>query len=198
MRLAWGGLAALAALPAAAQEGGPIRTGEHDGFTRVVMIVEPSTEWSLETAAGEAVIFFPGRRLDFGTAGVWARIPRTRVTGIEAEASGTGTRVAVALGCDCRISASFVGARYLALDVSDRDAPSVAAESASIPPVEDAEARARHENGAVASAEEALLAQITRAADQGIVVLAPQGPAPATVDPAPTASATSPEAPHGT
>ncbi len=116
-------LAACAALPAVAQEGGAIRTGEHDGFTRVVLVIEPTTEWSLETASGEAVLFFPGRRLEFGTDGVFDRIPRTRVTAIETGADGDGTRVAVALGCDCRISASFVGARYLALDVSDRDAP---------------------------------------------------------------------------
>ena len=196
IRPAAAALAAVAALPAMAQEGGPIRTGEHDGFTRVVMVIEPTTEWSLETAAREAVLFFPGRRLDFGTEGVWDRIPRTRVTAIESGPDADGTRVVVGLGCDCRISASFVGARYLALDVSDRDAPRVAAENAPIPG-ETAEERARREIAAVASAEAALLAQITRAADQGVVRLSAALPAPVPLGPAPrppAAPAPAPEA----
>jgi hypothetical protein len=59
------GLAALlgSAAPLAAAEGGPIRGGEHDGFTRVVLTIEPTTEWSLETSAERAVLRFPGRRL---------------------------------------------------------------------------------------------------------------------------------------
>ena len=46
-------LALAAAAPAAAApEGGPIRGGEHAGFTRLVMQVDPTTEWSLETGDG--------------------------------------------------------------------------------------------------------------------------------------------------
>ena len=58
-------LAACAALPASAQEGGAIRTGEHDGFTRVVLMIDPGTEWSLETAPGEVP---PADRRAFITA----------------------------------------------------------------------------------------------------------------------------------
>ena len=56
--LARGGMASIvalaAAVPALAAEGGPIRGGEHDGFTRIVLEVAPTTEWSLETEAGRA------------------------------------------------------------------------------------------------------------------------------------------------
>ena len=98
------------------------------------MVIEPTTEWSLETAPGEAVLFFPGRRIEFGTAAAFDRIPRTRVTAIRSEIPpGRHPRRRSRLGCDCRISASFVGARYLALDVSDRDAPRIAAGSVPIP-----------------------------------------------------------------
>ena len=48
-------------------EGGAIRGGEHAGFSRIVLTIEPTTEWSLETAPGRATIFFPGKRLAFGT-----------------------------------------------------------------------------------------------------------------------------------
>lgn len=154
------GLAALvAALPALAAEGGAIRGGEHDGFTRIVLEVEPTTEWSLETGDGRATLHFPGRGIAFSTAGVFDKIPHIRVTDIDVEAGHGGTTVALSLGCDCRISTSFVGARFLAVDISDRTPP----------PEAPAEARAAHEAQAVAEAEDALVRQIERAADQGIV-----------------------------
>ena len=62
-------VALVVAGPTAAAEGGAIRGGEHDGFTRIVLEIEPTTEWSLETAAGRAAIRFPGRSLAFDTGG---------------------------------------------------------------------------------------------------------------------------------
>ena len=170
------GLAALlgSAAPLVAAEGGAIRTGEHDGFTRVVLTIEPTTEWSLETDAGRATLHFPGRKLAFGTDEAFDRIPRTRVLAISTAADAAGTDVTVDLGCDCRISASFVGARYLALDIADRDA--VAAALPPTPAAESPEHRSRREAAVVATAEQILLRQIERAADQGLVRLSEQGP----------------------
>uniref|UniRef100_UPI00261787ED hypothetical protein n=2 Tax=Amaricoccus TaxID=56999 RepID=UPI00261787ED len=169
-------LAAGAAAPLAAAEGGAIRGGEHEGFTRIVLTVEPTTEWSLETADGRATLRFPGRALAFDTAGVYDRIPRTRVTAVTVVPDPGGTMVAVDLGCDCRVSTSFVGAQYLALDIADRDAalPEIAE------PAETATERAVREARAVASAEEVLIRQIERAASQGIVRFTePEAPAAA-------------------
>ncbi len=165
------GLAALAlAAPALAAEGGPIRGGEHDGFTRIVLIIEPTTEWSLETVDGRATLRFPGRRLDFGTGEVFDKIPRSRVTGVTTARQDAGTTVTVDLGCDCRVSTSFVGARYLALDIADRDAPAPVTEAVPAPkPAEDPEARAAREAEAVSTAEQILIRQIERAASQGLV-----------------------------
>ncbi len=160
------GLAAAGvAAPAIAAEGGTIRGGEHDGFTRIVLTVEPTTEWSLETVDGRATLRFPGKQLAFGTEGVYDKIPRTRVKVVSVIPDAAGTLVTVDLGCDCRVSTSFVGAQYLALDVADRDAATAAVE----PPPETPEARAAREHAAVSSAEEALIRQIERAASQGIV-----------------------------
>ncbi|MFO1144709.1 MAG: hypothetical protein U1E59_20495 [Amaricoccus sp.] len=167
IRLAIGAAALLAAAPALAAEGGAIRGGEHDGFTRIVLEIEPATEWSLESSADRATIRFPGRNLAFDTRDVFARIPQTRVRGVAASTVGGGTEIAVDLGCNCRVSASFVGARWLALDVADREAaPSTPAPVTS---QETPEARAQREHDAVASAEDVLIRQIERAADQGIV-----------------------------
>lgn len=162
----------IAAAPAAAREGGPIRTGEHPGFTRVVMEIEPATEWSLETRDGQATILFPGRPVDFDLAGVWDRIPRTRVAAIAADRGPEGARVTLGLGCDCRVAASFVGARLLAIDVIDRGA------AIAPPPGRESEAaREARETEVVSSAEAALARQISHAIDQGVVTLTP-GAAP--------------------
>ena len=198
--------------PLSAAEGGAIRGGEHDGFTRIVLEIEPATEWSLETGADRATIRFPGRRLAFDTGGVFDRIPRSRILAVTATEAAGGSEVSVDLGCECRVSTSFVGARWLALDVADRDAPlSPTADAA--PPPETAEERARREADAVASAEGVLIQQIVRAADQGIIQMSasPAGAATsaatATPDPKPSAksdakatpiSRTSPAAPVAT
>ena len=131
IRAALLGLAAAGvAAPAAAAEGGAIRAGEHDGFTRIVLTVEPTTEWSLETLDGRATLRFPGKQLAFGTEGVYDKIPRTRVKAVSVTPDPAGTVVTVDLGCDCRVSTSFVGAQYLALDVADRGAAPAARRAA--------------------------------------------------------------------
>lgn len=161
-------LALLAAAPALGAEGGAIRGGEHRGFSRIVLTVEPTTEWSLETRAGGATISFPGKSLDFTTTGTFDKLPKTRVQSVRAVTGASGTAVEVEINCDCRVSTAFVGARYLALDVADRDAtPPAPAE----PAPEDPAIRAAREAAAVASAEEVLLRQIARAASQGLIEL---------------------------
>ncbi|MEM8569625.1 MAG: hypothetical protein AAGG56_01840 [Pseudomonadota bacterium] len=114
-------IALLHVAPLYAAEGGLIRSGEQAGFSRIVMAIEPTTEWSLETSADRAQVSFPGKALDFKTTGIFDKIPRTRITDVIVESGETGTRILVKLGCDCRVSTSFVGAQYLALDVSDRE-----------------------------------------------------------------------------
>lgn len=192
------GLVFLPAAPALAVEGGPIRTGEHADFSRIVLRIEPTTEWSLESGPGKATIFFPGKALDFPTDGIFELMPRTRVLGIETGADAEGTTVSVALGCDCRVSASFVDARYLAIDIGDRAAPGAvvpetASEAARAPdaasdpglgeaPTETPEDRDARETAAIATAEEILIRQIERAASQGLIELAGPDPAKAAAD----------------
>ncbi|MCB1354243.1 MAG: hypothetical protein KDK03_16060 [Rhodobacteraceae bacterium] len=168
----------IGAAPAFGAEGGAIRSGEHGGFSRLVMQVEPQTEWSLETGPGRAVVTFPGKPLTFTTAGVFDKIPRTRITSVRSEITPAGTRITVELDCECRVSTSFVGAQYLALDIADRDAA-----PAEVTPTqaeaEDPAAREARESALVYNAEENLLRQIERAAEQGLVTLPPAKDAPA-------------------
>lgn len=174
LRAVGAALIAAAAGPALGAEGGAMRGGEHADFSRLVMVIEPTTEWSLETGDGVATIRFPRRQLRFDTSAVFDRMPRERIAAVSASADGADTVVTVALACACRVSTSFVGARYLALDIGDATAaakpPAVVAESA--------RDRAVREERAVATAEQILIRQIERAAGQGLVELSdPAAPA---------------------
>jgi hypothetical protein len=201
----------LAATPALAQEGGTIRSGEHADFSRIVMIVEPTTEWSLELGPRAATISFPGKAIPFSAAGIFQRMPATRIAAVEPVTGPDGTEVRIALACDCRVSTAFVGARYLALDVHENrrnlpaatglpdpniDAPGTPGTAAGRRPAPSVEA-------ALASAERILIDQLERAASQGLVGLADdpasataaQGPEGAPPSPTTAASADPGEAP---
>ena len=124
---------------------------------------------------GRTNICLEGGLLGRDADGVFARMPRTRVRAVQSAVDVGGTTVSVELACDCRVSTSFVGARYLALDIADRAEPDPA------PETETPEARDEREAAAVHTAEELLILQIERAAGQGLVELAdpvPAGPAP--------------------
>ncbi|HRW16104.1 hypothetical protein [Amaricoccus sp.] len=166
--------AGLAAAPLHAAEGGPILSGEHANFSRLVVRIDPTTEWSLETTDGRVTLFIPGKEIAFDAARVFEKIPRTRIGAVTTAIGPEGTSVAVDLTCDCRVSTLFVKGRHLALDVSDRDAVLPAPES--LPAPETAEARDLRETAAVEAAEQILLRQIERAAGQGLIELADAGP----------------------
>ncbi len=185
-----------------AQEGGAIRTGEHPGFSRIVMSIEPSTEWSLDMAEGSATISFPRRGIAFTTEGVWERIGREHIAGITASRTPEGTAVRLDLACACHVTAALVNARYLAVDVHDRtETPASTA-----PPAETAAStfsaavkaahvlRTRERNAnTLETAERVLLEQIERAAEQGLIEFTNQSDKPEppeeTAPDAPAASA---------
>lgn len=162
----------------ASGEGGPIRGGSHDGFTRIVLTVDPTTEWSMETVEGagagaHALLSFPGRRLAFDTRPVFERIDRSRVANVRYAYDGSGTTVRLDIACDCSVSTALVGGRYLAVDVIDAGQPTR---------VETLAQRTAREVEAVADAEQALIRQIRRAAGQGLVELT-DGATPSDVTP---------------
>lgn len=155
------------ALPAATAAQ-TIRGGEHTGFTRVVLPVAAGVSFSLRVEGREAALIFPGRKLGFDTSRALARLTRARVSAIEAGDMPAGTRVALTLGCDCSVSATRIDSRLVALDIAPAEGPVVP------PPKSRAAANAARdarEARVVATAEAALLRQLERAAEQGVVDL---------------------------
>jgi hypothetical protein len=114
---------ALTLLPGtlAAQEA-RLRSGEHEGFSRLVVYMPEPAE--IETAAGDRrfEIAFDAR-FGFETSDVFYYIPRTRIADIAAEPG----RLVLDLACDCAVNVERLSPEIVYLDVADAgDAPASA------------------------------------------------------------------------
>jgi hypothetical protein len=98
-----------------------LRSGEHDGFSRLVLPLPVGAVWSLTPQSGRTVLRITGAATDFDTSGVFDRIPRTRLTGLVAnDVAGTLT---LELGCDCPVRGFPEGNRFLVIDIADPPLP---------------------------------------------------------------------------
>ncbi len=163
--------AVLCALPVPLQAGGQIRSGEHEDFTRLVLNTGSATDWNVGVQDRKVTLFFPGATERFQTDRIFDLIPRTRIGTVDAQTGPDGTRVSLTLECDCRVSTLDAGANYLAIDIADSSAPLLEGSqvhSQGTPP--DPQQPFREEK-MVSNAEIALIEQIQKAADQGIIKL---------------------------
>ena len=93
----------------AAAEPVRVRSGDHEGFTRLTFSIPPGLVWSVE-----------GHRVGFGadvaleTADVFERIGRDRLQAITA----TPRAAILTLGCECRLSAFLQGETLLVVDIA--------------------------------------------------------------------------------
>lgn len=121
-RIALSAIFCLLAQIAAAQTV-QVRSGDHDGFTRLVMTLPEGSRWQTETGARTASVIVAQPALVFDTSRVFDRITRARLAGISAPAGQA--RLDLALACDCSLSASRQGPDLLVLDIADRAAPAL-------------------------------------------------------------------------
>lgn len=73
-----------------------VRSGEHEGFSRLVFMLPPGTDWRLSESEGALTLRTPGERFGYDTTGVFRLIPRTRITGVAPQTEGL--RIATAAG----------------------------------------------------------------------------------------------------
>lgn len=93
----------------------PVRSGEHDNFTRLVFDVASDAPWSLAQEGARLTMTFPEHRGGFDTGQIFNRIDRSRV----ATVSETQSALAVELACNCTATAFASGPDMVVLDVSD-------------------------------------------------------------------------------
>ena len=93
-----------------------LRSGEHDGFSRIVIAGGPSSGWTLGRGA-EGYVFRSGRTSDdYDLAGVFNLIPRDRIADLRPRADGA---LDIILGCDCHAAAFATGSGAIAIDITD-------------------------------------------------------------------------------
>jgi hypothetical protein len=133
-RAAVAGMLAIAAAAGAAAETIRVRTGEHPGFTRIVIETAPGTAWRLgRDARGYALdLALPdGPELDL--SGAFDRIPRTRVAALAFDAAAR--RLAIPLACrDCHARAFPHPRGWVVIDLADGPPPAGSPFEAPLPP----------------------------------------------------------------
>lgn len=93
------------------------RSGEHDGFSRLVMRLPDNANWSLKQSGTTATLKIDSPAAVFDTSQVFSRIPRTRLQSLRQ--AGAGTPLRIQLGCDCEIKSYVQKDGYLVIDIRD-------------------------------------------------------------------------------
>lgn len=93
------------------------RSGEHSGFSRLVMRLPDGADWSLAQDGRMATVNIDSSDAVYDTSGVFRKIPRRRIESLGQ--AGPGQPLRIALGCDCSVNAYVQAQGYLVIDVKD-------------------------------------------------------------------------------
>ena len=93
------------------------RSGEHDGFSRLVMRLPDGAAWALDQSGRSANLKINSPAAVFDTSRVFDLIPRNRLQALSQ--NGPGQPLRLELGCDCEISSYVQSDGYLVVDISD-------------------------------------------------------------------------------
>ncbi|MFT7593160.1 MAG: hypothetical protein ACI8R4_000473 [Paracoccaceae bacterium] len=126
-----------------------VRSGEHDGFTRLVLQIPEKVDWSFKQDGKRMMLTVDAPDIQFDTGGVFDRIPRTRLTGLKQ--GGPGTDLIFELGCDCDISDFVQNPGFLVIDIKDPKEPPAPYRQALILPTNQSPYRLPFTETAVAS-----------------------------------------------
>lgn len=102
---------------ALAQEKTLVRSGEHDGFSRLVLERAVAAEWDIVATADEVTITFPDAAGGFDTSRVFDLIPRTRIAEVADISSATGAALKITLACICHAEAFEIGVGNIVVDI---------------------------------------------------------------------------------
>ena len=110
----------------------PIISGEHEGYTRLVLTIDPAKPWRLENVSGRSNLIFEGSH-SFGTENIFNRIPKSRLADVSTENTAELSTFRMALNCQCDVNAYAYQNAYIIIDISD-PAPKDRLETASVSP----------------------------------------------------------------
>jgi hypothetical protein len=94
-----------------------VKSGEHDGFTRLVLEPGPDADWSLARTETGYLLQLEEAGLRFDLTKVFDLIPRTRLAAVWANPQGGGLELR--LGCACHARADMLPGGALVIDILD-------------------------------------------------------------------------------
>ncbi|WP_299971281.1 hypothetical protein [uncultured Roseobacter sp.] len=122
------GAVVLSAATAAYANPITVRSGDHAGFTRLVMDMPADSQWELSETRGLATVTFPNHESGFDVRRVFDIIPRDQLTDVRSY----GSRLELELACACTIRTFVERGEYLVIDI--RDGPALPISSDQVPP----------------------------------------------------------------
>lgn len=92
-----------------------VRSGDHDGFTRLVMRLPDNVQWQVTETRGLKTITLSDYDAGFDTSRVFDVIPQDRLTGVRAYPA----RIELELTCDCKLNTFVERNGFLVVDILD-------------------------------------------------------------------------------
>ncbi|MFV1599574.1 MULTISPECIES: hypothetical protein [unclassified Phaeobacter] len=93
------------------------RSGEHDGFSRLVMRLPNGAPWSLRQSGQSAQVVIETPTVVFDTSRIFDLIPRTRLQSVSQ--ADPGQPLNLQLGCACEVTSFVQKDGYLVIDIAD-------------------------------------------------------------------------------
>ncbi len=112
----------------AAAETVPVRAGEHDGFTRIVLQLPAGVTWSLGRGPDGYLLETEGAGITYDLGAAFDYISRQRIAGIRPVPDSPD--LAIDLACTCHVVASQTPAGLLVIDVKDGSGKEIPSDSA--------------------------------------------------------------------
>lgn len=97
-----------------------VRSGEHDGFSRIVLDGAADLGWTLGRIAEGYGLRLEQDSVTYDTGGVFRAIPRDRIAELDTAEDGA---LRLRLGCECHAKAFVTGSGALVIDIADGAAP---------------------------------------------------------------------------
>lgn len=97
-----------------------VRSGEHQGFSRLVTELPPGAEWQVEQQDRKVTLRVDNYVGGFDTSTVFDLIPQDRVASVTA----TDSALEIDLACDCQVGRSLVDGRFAVIDITSPGATS--------------------------------------------------------------------------
>ena len=108
-----------------------VTSGEHDGFTRIVLDLPGPMTWEIETADRRATVRLSTGDLGFDLSRVFDRIGRDRLSRLTAPAP---SELQLDLACPCTVDGFLFRESYLVLDIREGEEDEKAAAATPAPP----------------------------------------------------------------